>query len=308
MVWVDLKITTKDIPTKNITYTRESLIRRADYISKVPPEVIQSGDSLRIGIRGESDLSLIREVFSQSGILALAACVSHTTSISSLITLNDTLFRQVQPINPTNSLNDPLSEIELFKHENPLFGILRPVSDYNSFPQNTPLVGFAQVKDTAQVNQYLREYAGLIPEHHHFVWKPMSDYFQQEDSMCELICIDLTETHFANPWLESVYGERSAYTGEPVINISMNEEGTAKWADLTKKSVDKHIAIILDDEVYSYPRVMTPILEGDTQISGGFTGGVEETYPLVFTLLGGPLTAPVEILDIRIDPNSQSSP
>lgn len=60
-------------------------------------------------------------------------------------------------------------------------------------------------------------------------------------------------------------------TGKIEINVTMNAEGTATWAEYTTSHVNQLVAIVLDGVVQSAPRVNEPITGGQTAISGSFT-------------------------------------
>ena len=60
-------------------------------------------------------------------------------------------------------------------------------------------------------------------------------------------------------------------TGKPQVQLVFTSEGSQKFADITKRNVRKSVAIVLDNQVISYPTVNEPILTGDAVISGGFT-------------------------------------
>ena len=72
--------------------------------------------------------------------------------------------------------------------------------------------------------------------------------------------------------------------------MKMNPEGARRWAALTKANVGKAIAIVLDNAVYSAPRVNSEIDGGQSSISGNFT--VEMTKDLANTLKSGRTPAP----------------
>jgi len=84
---------------------------------------------------------------------------------------------------------------------------------------------------------------------------------------------------------------------QPVINFSLNSEGAKIFGDFTAKSVGKHLAIVLDDKVYSAPVIRERIGGGSGQISGGFT--VQEAHDVAIALRSGALLAPVKLLEKR---------
>ena len=59
--------------------------------------------------------------------------------------------------------------------------------------------------------------------------------------------------------------------GTPEVSMAMNGEGAGIWARLTGDNIGKHIAIVLDGMVYSYPRVNGKIEGGNSSITGDFT-------------------------------------
>lgn len=79
----------------------------------------------------------------------------------------------------------------------------------------------------------------------------------------------------------------------PRVSMSMNDEGSRKWATLTSQNVGRAIAIVLDGVVYSAPNVTEKITGGNSQISGNFT--LEETADLANVLNSGKMDATVTI-------------
>ena len=76
--------------------------------------------------------------------------------------------------------------------------------------------------------------------------------------------------------------------------MTFNSKGARIFREITKENVGKNLAIILDNKVYSAPRINEEIPNGQAQITGQFT--MEEAKDLVNVLKSGSLAAPVEIL------------
>ncbi len=86
-------------------------------------------------------------------------------------------------------------------------------------------------------------------------------------------------------------------TGEIAVSLQMNNDGAKIWADITTKAANngnQQVAIVLDDEVVSAPRVINPIAGGSTQITGGFK--LEEAQDLAQILQVGKLPAGTHIV------------
>src|SRR5690625_5945424 len=77
----------------------------------------------------------------------------------------------------------------------------------------------------------------------------------------------------------------------------MDNQGARIWADMTTKAAqddNREIAIVLDNDVVSAPRVNTPITGGNSSITGNFT--VQEGNDLASILEVGKLPAKTKII------------
>jgi SecD/SecF fusion protein len=86
--------------------------------------------------------------------------------------------------------------------------------------------------------------------------------------------------------------------GRPAIKMQMTPTGTRTWAKMTSDNVNRPIAIVLDDAVYSAPNVIGPIEGGNSEISGNFT--VQEAQDLANILKIGKIDAPAKIVQEQI--------
>jgi SecD/SecF fusion protein len=90
-------------------------------------------------------------------------------------------------------------------------------------------------------------------------------------------------------------------TGSPKISLRFNSEGAEKFAEITRNNVGRQLAIVLDGELQSAPRINEPILGGNCEISGDFD--LREAYDLA-NVLRNPLETPVRIEEERtVDPS-----
>jgi preprotein translocase subunit SecD len=83
--------------------------------------------------------------------------------------------------------------------------------------------------------------------------------------------------------------------GKPQVSLSFNKEGKRLFAEITKRNVQKPLAIFLDDQLLTAPIVQQEIKDGQAVISGSFT--VEEAKLLVNSLNAGALPAPIKLLE-----------
>ncbi len=84
---------------------------------------------------------------------------------------------------------------------------------------------------------------------------------------------------------------------EPNVSITFNRKGGRIFARITEENVNKRLAIVLDDKIYSAPNINEKISGGRAQITGRFS--TEEAHDLAIVLRAGALPAPVKILEER---------
>ncbi|MBK7428481.1 MAG: hypothetical protein IPI60_16435 [Saprospiraceae bacterium] len=81
-------------------------------------------------------------------------------------------------------------------------------------------------------------------------------------------------------------------SSQVTVSLKMDNAGARIWNDLTTRAANdnnREVAIVLDDEVVSAPRVNSPIPSGDSQITGSFT--IQEAKDLSNILQIGKLPA-----------------
>ena len=86
-------------------------------------------------------------------------------------------------------------------------------------------------------------------------------------------------------------------SNQPVVQMEMNSEGSADWARITGANINKRIAIVLDNVVYSDPSVRNKITGGNSEITG--IGDIKEAKLLEIVLKAGALPAPLKIIEER---------
>jgi SecD/SecF fusion protein len=86
-------------------------------------------------------------------------------------------------------------------------------------------------------------------------------------------------------------------TGKAAVSLKMNTTGARLWGEMTTAAFNdqkKQIAVVLDEEVVSAPNVNSPILSGDSQITGNYT--IEEAQDFARILQIGKLPAKIKII------------
>ena len=84
---------------------------------------------------------------------------------------------------------------------------------------------------------------------------------------------------------------------EPYVSINFDKKGARIFERITGENVNKRLAIVLDNNVYSAPVIQEKIAGGQARITGRFTA--EEARDLAIVLRAGALPAPVNVLEER---------
>ncbi len=186
-------------------------------------------------------------------------------------------------------------------NESPIVRLIQFTQPYQGrggktiFPSN---LGYIQTKDTGRLNDFLRMeiVKNKFPSNLVFMYGKMDASDTKAKDILMLYAIktldngqaELEGDHITNAGQD--YDER----GKIAIKMNMDKIGTNIWAKMTTRNVDKPIAIVLDNFVYSAPNVNDPITTGNSQISGSYT--LKEAQDLSELLTSGKLTAPARIV------------
>lgn len=164
---------------------------------------------------------------------------------------------------------------------------------------NRACIGYAEEVDMAAIEMMFDNYgvrnelkdAGIT-----LMWsaKPVKD-----SNTYELIAIKEVKENeriLDGEDVKSARGTIDRYgNGNATVEITMTNEGAKAWADFTHRNIGRHVAIILDSLVYSYPIVASRIDGGLSSITGNIT--IEEAQDLAGVLESGALPVTVKIIE-----------
>ncbi len=211
---------------------------------------------------------------------------------------DDTAPVAAAPVSASDSLaaairGDNAATIEQLKREHPLLSILQVFNGQGS------IVAYANARDTAEVNRYLAmpEVQSELPKDLRLKWGVAPTEMDPKQQTFELYAIKSTQRNGKAPLEGDVVVDASDkfdQYGKPAVNMSMNSDGSRRWAQLTKQNIGRSIAIVLDDYVYSAPRVNSEITGGNSEITGNFTP--EQSKDLANVLKSGKMPAPAHIV------------
>ena len=187
------------------------------------------------------------------------------------------------------------------KKQNPLFSVFQPIQG-----QGLAVVGYANARDTAEVDKiiYSEIAAQVLPAECKLRWGAKPEDFGGQNTKGDifaLYALKITEPNGRAPLEGDVITSSKDdfdQMGHPSVSMQMNSDGARRWSQITKQNIGRGVAIVLDDAVYSAPRILTQIDGGNSQITGNFT--IEDTKDLANTLNSGKMPAPTRIVQEEV--------
>ena len=194
---------------------------------------------------------------------------------------------------------DTKAKAEALK-QNPLFAVFQPQS------QGLAIVGYANARDTADVNKVIYSDVArqILPAECKLRWGAKAEDFGGENTKGDifaLYALKITEPNGRAPLEGDVITnakDEFDQMGHPSVSMQMNSDGARRWSQITKQNIGRGVAIVLDDAVYSAPRILTQIDGGNSSITGNFT--IEDTKDLANTLNSGKMPAPTRIVQEEV--------
>ena len=258
------------------------LARMLEEQSALTNEAVSGDDS------AANEASAVTQTADASDVKSLDELTDATSEI-------DSLLAKIESNQPEAAQSN-----EELARQHPLFSLLYP-NLYNGQPSQSPVVGMARKQDMAKVDSLLnsKQVKELLPSNILFRWSVKSR--SEDDQYYELYALKISNrdgspalsgnvvTDAVADFSQNQLGKSSGQA----VSMVMNAEGAKAWARLTKDNINKSIAIVLDDLVYSAPTVQNEITGGRSEIKGHFT--VEEAKDLANVLKSGKMAASVVI-------------
>ncbi|MBI4823904.1 MAG: protein translocase subunit SecD [Nitrospirae bacterium] len=148
-------------------------------------------------------------------------------------------------------------------------------------------------------SELLEKFSGRIPEGRELLFERTIDL--QTGEAKKLPFLIKKETLLTGDLLTEAKVSLNRFN-EPYVAIAFNPTGAKIFEEVTGANVKKRLAIILDGNVYSAPKIKERIAGGDASIEGGFS--IDEAKDLSIVLKAGALPAPVKMLqNITVGPS-----
>jgi preprotein translocase subunit SecD len=156
----------------------------------------------------------------------------------------------------------------------------------------TALLEFKLVDD---VNSLQRALAGEIPFGDVILYQRVED--PKTGAVRKVPYLIQDKTLMTGDALQDARVRFDQYNNRPYVSLSLKSIGAREFDRITAENVGRHLAIILDNNVYSAPVIKQRISGGQAVIEGSFT--LDEAKDLAIVLRAGSLPAPVQILEER---------
>jgi preprotein translocase subunit SecD len=156
----------------------------------------------------------------------------------------------------------------------------------------TALLEFKLVDDTQSLDSALQ---GNLPPGREVLYQIDEDPQTQRTSKTPFLL--KKRTLLTGAYLTDAKVQIDNQFNEPYVSIDFDKKGARIFERITGDNVNKRLAIVLDNSVYSAPVIQEKIAGGQARITGRFS--TEEARDLAIVLRAGALPAPVNILEER---------
>ncbi|MEO0724344.1 MAG: protein translocase subunit SecDF [Bacteroidota bacterium] len=224
--------------------------------------------------------------------------------------LNTSTEREIASIDTiytVDSLGNQLGTIESIDTNYLSDSQAGPLFDLMS-PGNAAVIGVTEAKNLKRLREVLAmpEVLNLFPSDLRFRYsrQPFESTLLDEDErpieMYEVFAIKMPrsgEAPLSGDHVVEASAQPDPQTNQTAVSLNMDQTGARIWARMTTEAANngnREIAILLDDEVVSAPRVNEAITGGSSQITGNFS--VQEANDLSDILEIGKLPASTEII------------
>jgi len=153
---------------------------------------------------------------------------------------------------------------------------------------------------SGEEEKLLQEFASKIPEDDEILFG--RDVDKETGRVIKRVYLIKKQTLMTGDLLTEASVNIDTMYNEPYVAISFNAAGAKLFDQITAANVQRRLAIILDNNVYSAPVIKERISGGSAQIEGRFS--MEEAKDLAIVLRSGSLMAPLKMLqNVTVGPS-----
>lgn len=255
-------------------------------------------------MRGEDRQKLKDLIESQLPGFSIGPGPRRAEGVSLMLTLTDKARDRIRKMAAEQALETIRNRIDQFGVSEP---DIRPQGDYGILIQlpgikdpdraiqligKTALLEFKLVDEENNVEAALK---GNVPPGDEILYQVVTD--KATGAKRKIPYLLKRRTLLTGEYLTDARVQIDRQFSEPYVSLTFDARGARLFERITGANIEKRLAIVLDNNVYSAPVIRDKISGGRAQITGSFT--MDEARDLAIVLRAGALPAPVKILEER---------
>ena len=260
---------------------------------RIPESFKQADNSLKLYLQGrpaEETASVVKDSAAQATETAVAT-TSATADTGSLSSLLATSAEGVKDTAATG----------VASMDNPLLQLLSAQPDKDSY--DPAAIGYVYKKDANKLFEYLSLdiVKNKMPRNIKFLLGSENKKRKDPNAVLAFYAVEANAdggARLEGDHITHAQKNSNQLTGGWEIQMAMDVTGARIWKKMTGENVGNFAAVVLDDRVYSAPRIQGEIAGGNTSITGSFS--VEEAEDLANILNTGKLPAPARIVQEQV--------
>jgi preprotein translocase subunit SecD len=271
----------------------EIVRNRVDQYGVSEPSIQKQGSTrFIVELPGVSNETEVRELLQGTALLEFKLLQPEDVVVKVFQAIDNVMAGQPDSLasNDTTSSSDSTMTAAQFAKKHPFFSLVRVNSQTgDAYVAGTDKDQFERIIERPDVKR-------VIPSNFQFLFSARPQVTAQGQHYYGLYVVNKTPL-LTGSVVTNAQAQIDPTSNSPVVNMTMNSEGSREWAQITGANIGKRVAIELDNAVYSAPVVRTKISGGSSQISG--MANMDEANLLAIVLRAGALPAPVDIVEER---------
>ncbi|HUI30001.1 MAG TPA: protein translocase subunit SecD [Candidatus Acidoferrales bacterium] len=271
----------------------EIVRNRVDQYGVSEPSIQKQGSTrFIVELPGVSNESEVRQLLQGTALLEFKLLKPPDVVIKVYQAIDNILAGKTDTLSASSdtAASDSNMTAEQFARKHPFFALVRINSQSGD--------AYVAENDRDRLMRTLNreDVARVIPTDFQFLFSAKPQIVAQGQKFYELFVVK-KDAELTGGVVTDAQARIDPTSSQPIVEMKMSSDGARDWARITGANINKRIAIVLDNAVYSAPVVRNRITGGNSQIEG--MANVEEANLLAIVLRAGALPAPVDIVEER---------
>ncbi len=271
----------------------EIVRNRVDQYGVSEPSIQKQGSTrFIVELPGVSNETEVRELLQGTALLEFKLLQPEAIVVKVFQAIDDILAGKKDTLaaKSDTAASDSNMTAAQFAKQHPFFSIVRVSSQTGD--------AYVAENDKDRLDRILErpEVQHVIPSDFQFLYSAKAQIVDQGQKYYALYVVN-KQAELTGSVITNAQATIDPTNNTPVVQMTMNSQGSREWARITGANIHKRIAIVLDNAVYSAPVVQNKIPNGSSQITG--MANMDEANVLAIVLRAGALPAPVDIVEER---------